>query len=122
MSTLTGERRKCKWIGCHIQSSSNVIYRSHSNVIFILRIVIVHPIVVVIVVVVVNGVIQGIVFYEHGFIFCTGIVGDGDIVAQDGYPLQSEGRAPGDEDSGGVNEGHSEVTDRSQQTCTTSVS
>ena len=38
-------------------------------------------------------------------------VGDGDVVAQDGYPLQSEGRTPGDEDSGGVDEGHSEVTD-----------
>ena len=42
---------------------------------------------------------------------------DGDIVAQDGYPLQSEGRTPGDEDSGGVDEDHSEVTDWLQQTC-----
>ena len=64
-------------------------------------------------------VIQGIVLYEHGFIFFTGTVGDGDTVAQDGYPLQSEGRTPGDKDSGGVDEGHSEVTDRAQQTCTT---
>ena len=72
--------------------------------------------------VVVNEVTQGIVFYEHGFVFCTGVVGDGDIVAQDGYPLQSEGRSPGDEDSGGVDEGHSEVTDRAQQTCTTYLS
>ena len=29
-------------------------------------------------------------------------VGDGDIVAQDGYPLQSEGRTPGDEDIGAL--------------------
>ena len=43
--------------------------------------------------------------------FHTGGVGDGDIVAQNGYPLQSEGRTPGDEDSGGVDRGHSEVTD-----------
>ena len=41
----------------------------------------------------------------------TGGVGDGDIVAQDGYPLQSEGRTPGDEDSSGVDESHIEVTD-----------
>ena len=54
---------------------------------------------------------QGIVLYKHDFVFFTGIVGYGDIVAQDGYPLQSEGRTPGDEDSGGVDGGHSEVTD-----------
>ena len=39
-------------------------------------------------------------------------VGDGDIVAQDGYPLQSEGRTPGDEDSSGVDGDHSEVSDQ----------
>ena len=65
---------------------------------------------------------QGIFLYEHGFISFTDGVGDSDIVAQDGYPLQSEGRTPGDEDSGGVDGGHSEVKDRAQQTCTTSVS
>ena len=52
---------------------------------------------------------------EQGVVDChilsTGGVGDGGIVAQDGYPFQSEGRTPGDEDSGGVDEGHSEVTD-----------
>ena len=34
-----------------------------------------------------------------------------DIVAQDGYPFQSEGRTPGDEDDSGSinNEGHSEA-------------
>ena len=32
-------------------------------------------------------------------------------VDQDGYPLQSEGRTPGDEDSSGVDGDHSEVTD-----------
>ena len=42
-------------------------------------------------------------------IFSTGGVGDGDIVAQDGYPLQSEGRTPGDEDSGGVDVCYVEV-------------
>ena len=93
-STLTRERRKCKWVRCHVRSSSSTVIRSHSNVIFILRIIVLRPIVVVVVV------IQGIVFYEHGFVFFTGIVGDGDFVAQDGYPLQSEGRTPGDEDSG----------------------
>ena len=50
-------------------------------------------------VVAVNGVVQ------HGSVCCywnflilgsTGGVGDGNIVAQDGYPLQSEGRTPGD--------------------------
>ena len=40
-----------------------------------------------------------------------GGVGDGDMVAQDGYPLQSEGRTPGDEDSSGVVGVHSDVTD-----------
>ena len=33
------------------------------------------------------------------------------MVAQDGHPLQSEGRTPGDEDSSGVDGDHSEVTD-----------
>ena len=93
-----------------------MVIRSHSNIIFILRIVVLRPIVVVVVV------IQGTVLHKQGFIFFACIVGDGDIVSQDGYPFQSEGRTPGDEDSGGVDEGHSEVTDRAQQTCTTTVS
>ena len=59
----------------------------------------------------VNGVQQGSVLYQYCHILSTGGVGDGDIVAQDGYSLQSEGRTPGDEDSGGVEGGHSEVTD-----------
>ena len=41
---------------------------------------------------------------------------DSDIVAQDWYSLQSEGRTPGDEDSSGVDGDHSEVTDWLQQT------
>ena len=60
----------------------------------------------------VNGVVQ------HGSVPFTDIVSfsplvvlrDGDIVAQDGYPLQSEGRTPGDEDSSGVDGDHGEVT------------
>ena len=54
-----------------------MVIRSHSNVIFVLRIVgtVLCPIVVVVVV------IQGTVLHEHGFVFFTGIVGDGDIVA-----------------------------------------
>ena len=59
----------------------------------------------------VNGVQQGSVLYWHCLILPTGGSGDGDIVSQDGYPLQSEGRTPGDEDSGGVDGGHSEVMD-----------
>ena len=65
----------------------------------------------------VNGVKQGSVLCELRLILSTGCVGDGDIVAQNGYPLQSEGRTPGDEDSGGIEGGHSEVTDWLQQTC-----
>ena len=52
-----------------------MVIRSHSNVIFVLRIVVLCPIVVVVVE------IQGTVLHEHGFVFFTGIVGDGDIVA-----------------------------------------
>ena len=65
---------------------------------------------------VVNGVQQSGFCYKcgYGIVFCTG---DGDIVAQDGHPLQGEGRTPGDEDSGGVEGGHIEVTDWLQQTC-----
>ena len=59
----------------------------------------------------VNGVKQSSVLYELCLILSTGCVGDGDIVAQDGYPLQSEGRTPGDENSGGIEGGHCEVTD-----------
>ena len=59
----------------------------------------------------VNGVKQGSVLYELRLILSTGCVGDGDIVAQDGHPLQSEGRTPGDENSGGIEGGHCEVTD-----------
>ena len=64
---------------------------------------------------VVNGIQQDGFCYKcgHGIVFSTG---DVDIVAQDGYPLQSEGRNPGDEDSGGVEGGHSEITDWLQQT------
>ena len=60
----------------------------------------------------VNGVQQGSVWSmgKKQPLF-TGGVGDGDIVAQDGYSLQSEGRTPGDEDSGRVDEGNSEVID-----------
>ena len=65
----------------------------------------------------VNGVQQCSVLYWHCLILSTGGVGDGDIVSQDGYPLQSEGRTPGDEDSGGVDGGHSEVMDCTQQAC-----
>ena len=54
----------------------------------------------------VNGVKQGSVLYELRLILSTGCVGDGDIVAQNGYPLQSEGRTPGDEGSGGVDKDH----------------
>ena len=66
----------------------------------------------------VNGVVQhGVPLYWHCIILSTGGVGDGDIVAQDGYPLQSEGRTPGDEDSSGVDGDFSEVTNWLQQTC-----
>ena len=60
-----------------------------------------------------NGVVQHEILYEYCLIansFTTVRSGDGDIVAQDGYPLQSKGRTPGDEDSSGVDRGHSEVT------------
>ena len=46
---------------------------------------------------------------------------DDDIIAQDGYPLQSEGRTPGDEDSSGVDRGHSEVNDGLQKACKTMI-
>ena len=61
----------------------------------------------------INGVVQhvSVPLYWYCLILSTGGVGDGDIVAQDGHPIQSEGRTPGDEDSGGVDCGHSEVTD-----------
>ena len=67
----------------------------------------------------VNGVVQhgSVPLYWHCLILSTGGVGDGDIVAQDGYPLQSEGRTPGDEDSSGVDERHIKVTDWLQWTC-----
>ena len=58
-----------------------------------------------------KGVQQGSVLYSHCLFLSTGIVGDGDIVAQDGYPLQSEGRTPGDKDQDRVDGGHSEVSD-----------
>ena len=48
---------------------------------------------------------------EPGVVYSHSGVGDGDLVAQDGYPLQSEGRTPGDKDSGGVDDSHIEVTD-----------
>ena len=61
----------------------------------------------------VNGVVQhgSVPHYLNCLILSTDGAGDGDIVAQNGYPLQSEGRTPGDEDSGGSDRGHSEVTD-----------
>ena len=57
------------------------------------------------------GVVQhgSVACYQHCVILSTG--GNGDIVTQDGYPLQSEGRTPGDEDSCGVEMTHSKVTD-----------
>ena len=51
-----------------------------------------------------NGVIQHDILYKYCRIAR-------DIVAQDGYPLQSEGRTPGDEDSSRVDDNDSEVTD-----------
>ena len=64
----------------------------------------------------VNGVVQhgSVPHYLNCLTLSTGGgggVGDGDMVAQDGYPLQSEGRTPGDEDSSGVVGVHSDVTD-----------
>ena len=53
---------------------------------------------------------------ERGVVDChihnTCGAGNGDNVPQDGYPLQSEGRTPGDEDSGGVDDSYIEVTNR----------
>ena len=67
----------------------------------------------------VNEVVQhgSVPLYCHCLILSTGGVGDGDIVAQDGYPLQSEGRTPGDENNSGVDGDHSENTNRSKRTC-----
>ena len=82
-------------------SLSNLIdrYHSDSEVVVMIRMV--------------NGVQQGSVWVldQKRLMFLIYRVGHDNIVAQDGYPLQSEGRTPGDEDSGGVDEGHSEVTD-----------
>ena len=82
-------------------SLSNLIdrYHSDSEVVVMIRVV--------------NGVEQGSVWvldYKH-LIFLICRVSHDNIVAQDGYPLQSEGRTPGDEDSGGVDEFNGEVTD-----------
>ena len=57
------------------------------------------------------GVVQhgSVPCYQHCVIPFTG--GNGDIVAQDGYPRQSEGSTPGDEDNSGVDTTHSKVTD-----------
>ena len=61
-----------------------------------------------------NGVVQHAILYEYCLIanFFTTIRsgGDGDIVAQDGYPIQSEWRTPGDEDSSEIDTDHSEIT------------
>ena len=61
-----------------------------------------------------NGVVQHEILYEYCLItkFFTTVRsgGDGDVVAQDGYSFQSEGRTPGDEKSSEVDRGHSEVT------------
>ena len=59
-----------------------------------------------------KGVVQhvSVPLYWHCLILSTG-GGDGDIVAQDGYTLQSEGRTPGDEDSSEVDDSCIEVTD-----------
>ena len=52
----------------------------------------------------IDGVAQhgSVPIYRNCFALSTDYVCDGDIVAQDGYPLQSEGRTPGDADSSGV--------------------
>ena len=84
---------KCSWLTC-----SNIIDRYHSDS-DVLKIRMV------------NGVKQGSVLYELRLILSTGCVSDGDIVAQDGYPLQSERRTPRDENRNGVEGGHSDVTD-----------
>ena len=88
-----------------MMSLSNIIDRYHSDSEVVLRIKMV------------NGVQQGSVLYKLGLIISTGGVCDNDVVAEDRYSIQSEGRTPGNEDSGGVDEDHSEVTDRLQQTC-----
>ena len=58
---------------------------------------------------------------EHGSILYQNtliqFIGYNYTIAQDGYPHQSEGRTPGDEDSGGVDGGHSEIMHCIQQTC-----
>ena len=53
---------------------------------------------------------QGSFPYKQCLILFTHGVGNSDIVAQDGYPLQSEGRTPGDEGSGGVDKKHTNIT------------
>ena len=82
-----------------MMSFSNIIDRYHSDSEVVLRIRMV------------NGVQQGSVLYKLCLIISTGGVGDDDVVAENRYPIQSEGRIPGNEDSGGVNEGHSEISD-----------
>ena len=102
---LTNLTRKKEWsTGCWV-SCSDLIQRdhNHSEAVLWIRVF--------------NRVQQGSVLYWHCLILPTGGVGDGDIVSQDGYPLQSERRSPRDEDSGGVNGGHSEVMDSTQRTC-----
>ena len=61
----------------------------------------------------INSVVQqcGIACSLNCFIFATAssVVNSNDI-AQDGYPLQSEGRTPRDEDSRGIEDGRGEVS------------
>ena len=61
----------------------------------------------------INSVVQhcSIAWCLNCFIFATAssVVNSNDI-AQDGYPLQSEGRIPRDEEGRGIEDGRSEVT------------
>ena len=59
----------------------------------------------------VNGQHGIVPHYLNCLILSTGGVGDGDIVAQNGYPIQSEGRTFQEMRTVGVDRGHSEVTD-----------
>ena len=83
MNIRTGEMRD---IDCCCRfSSSSLIDRNHSDSKVIVK---------------AFGVVQSCILNKHCLILSTGGVGDGDIVAQDGYTFQSEGRNPGDEDIG----------------------
>ena len=94
--TRTDEMRKKTDCCCCRFSSSSAIDRNHSDIKVIVKAI---------------GVVQNCILNKHCLILSTGGVGDGDIVAQDGYSLQSERRTPGDEDSSCVDGDHSEITD-----------